>query len=164
MKASRWLLICIGHTVAALLLAKFVYGIPFKISIAIGVAVYVIFWYLHPLRFYRRTFGAMLTLWAGFVITSSYYVSVKYEKVEDALFEFVVGVKGDWVIHVCWTALLLTLLILDFLSRRTQIEPEDRRARGIGDLKPKFLAKIHPRFSLFLLVVFLVAILLIGPG
>ncbi|MFQ5675546.1 MAG: hypothetical protein ACE5G1_06570 [bacterium] len=118
---TRWLVISAVHALAALLLSMFIFSIPFKMGLAVAIAVYLGMWYLYPLRFYRRTFAAMLGIWTSFIIAGS--LKLEFEStILDGLTKFMIELQGEWISHVCWTILMLALLWLDYLSRKPHLE------------------------------------------
>lgn len=149
----HWLIISVIHVVLAIVLCMIVFELPFKESVIIGIAVYLLMWWLYPLRWYRRIFALMLS----FSVVASYYFSVIWpdpnhpEKVR----KIVLSIVGNWVNFVCWTAVMITLLILDYKSRKPEVFE-----RGIPIDASSIM---RPQLAIVLLFLFIVLMMLLGP-
>ncbi|MBD3337619.1 MAG: hypothetical protein GF353_00830 [Candidatus Lokiarchaeota archaeon] len=167
--ALRWLIINLVHSILAMLICWWILfrqidKIPFlnelgfssfQASVIVGIAVYLIFWMLYPLRFYRRMFSTMLGIFA--IATISIAIGISSAKFK----LFFQVLQGHQALYICWSVIMLVLLIFDFKSRNPHQPPSDKTYRSGGFSLKAFLRN---KFTIILLIIFAFALLLFGPG
>ena len=167
--AVRWLIISLVHSILAMLICWWILfrqidKIPilnnlgfssFQASIIVGIAVYLIFWMLYPIRFYRRMFSAML----GLLTIST--IAVTIALFSDKFSFFIKLLQGHPALYICWTVIMLALLIFDFKSRNPYMPPSDKTYRS-GD--SSIISFLRNKITIVLLIMFTIATLIFGPG
>ena len=88
-------------------------------------------------------------------------ISITFGIFSDKFSLFLKLLQGHPVLYICWTVVMLALLILDFKSRNPQHESNYKTYRSGGFSLSLFLRN---RITIILLLIFAVAVVLFGPG
>ncbi len=98
------------------LVGVFVAEISTRMSVLLASCIYVAVWLWNPSGWYRRTFLAFNTAWFATTI-GSFRVDV-FSQVHGSINTLKAEIQNDWIVHICYTAVMLALLCFDYLSRK----------------------------------------------
>lgn len=113
-----WSLISFVHAVAVFTLCTNVLDLNSKAGTLIAVCAYALVWLCCPIGWYRRVFVVFKTGWL--VRTFGTIQLEAISTFSDSTNIFKAHLQSDWVIHVCCTLIMLSLLVLDYLNRRNK--------------------------------------------